>query len=86
MDEETEKVRSFITRSVRARELGDEDDIFALGLVNSMFAMQLVLFVEREFQVSVENADLDIANFRSVSAICELVRRKRGAHEPLPAV
>ncbi|HEU4889473.1 MAG TPA: phosphopantetheine-binding protein [Thermoanaerobaculia bacterium] len=72
------QVREFITRFVRTH-LGDDDDIFATGFVNSMFAMQLVSFVEMTFGIEIESDDLDIENFRSVNAICRLVERKRAA-------
>ena len=56
-------------------ELKDGDDIFALGYVNSLFAMRLVMFVEKEFQMTVTDEDLQIDNFRSVDAIVGLVRQ-----------
>jgi methoxymalonate biosynthesis acyl carrier protein len=70
------KVREFISQFIRAHEFKNDDDIFALGFVNSLFAMQLVLFVENEFGLTVENDDLDLDNFRSVNAISGLVERK----------
>lgn len=73
-----ERIRAFILRSVRSRDFGDDDDLFALGFVNSMFAIQLVMFVEQEFGVKVEDEDLDITNFVSVNAIGDFVGRKTG--------
>jgi acyl carrier protein len=57
-------------------DVEDDEDLFASGLVNSLFAMQLVLFVEKEFNIQVENQDLDIANFRSVNAITSFIQNK----------
>jgi acyl carrier protein len=57
-------------------ELHEDEDIFATGFVNSMFAMQLVLFIEQEFQVTIENEDLDFDNFRTINAIVRLLDRK----------
>ena len=74
-----DQIRDFLARHVRTATLGDDDDIFASGFVNSMFAMQLVLFVEKSFGVTVEQADLRLDNFRSVRALTALVERKRGA-------
>ncbi|HEX8500624.1 MAG TPA: acyl carrier protein [Pyrinomonadaceae bacterium] len=71
-----EQVRAFIGKYVRGHELGDDDDIFAGGFVNSMFAMQLVQFVESAFGVTAEDEDLEIDNFNSVNAIAALVERK----------
>lgn len=74
-----QQIREFVSRFVRGHELGDGEDIFATGFVNSMFAMQLVQFVETTFAVTVESDDLDIDNFRSIDAIAALVERKQGA-------
>lgn len=76
MQDVSTKVRAFLARFFQNIELKDDQDIFAMGFVNSLFAMQLVLFVENEFGISVENDDLDIDNFRTISAITHLVERK----------
>jgi methoxymalonate biosynthesis acyl carrier protein len=75
MDRQT-KIRAFLARYLQHVELEDDQDIFAMGLVNSLFAMQLVLFVEKEFGIAVSNEDLDIENFRSINAISQLIKRK----------
>ena len=72
-----EKVRAFVARFVRGHELGDTEDIFATGFVNSMFAMQLVQFVEGTFGVACESEDLELDNFRSIDALAAFVRRKQ---------
>lgn len=69
-------IRNFISRFFRNYNLRDDEDIFSLGFVNSMFAMQLVQFVETEFGVEVESDDLELDNFRSINAIAALVERK----------
>jgi len=73
------QVREFVSRFVKGQQLQDGDDIFATGYVNSMFAMQLVQFVETTFGIAVESDDLEIDNFRSIGAITALVRRKNAA-------
>ena len=70
------KIRAFLAKYLQHVELGDDQDIFAMGLVNSLFAMQLVLFVEKEFGVAVSNEDLEVENFRSIHAISHLIERK----------
>jgi acyl carrier protein len=71
-----EKVKDFILSSIRIRDFRDDDDIFALGFVNSMFAIQLVLFIEKQFQLKIEDEDLEIENFKSIDAISRLIERK----------
>jgi methoxymalonate biosynthesis acyl carrier protein len=74
-----EKIRRFIAQFVADREIGDDEDIFALGIVTSLFAMDLVTFVESEFGITAENEDLEFANFSSISAIDGFVRSKQDA-------
>ena len=76
MDEHKAKVRTFLSKYISNHELSDDDDIFGLGFVNSLFAMQLVMFVEREFGITVNNEDLDMENFGTVNAIVKLVEKK----------
>ena len=73
-----ERIRSFLSQHIRERSFQDDDDLFGNGYLNSLFAMELVLFVEREFAVAVGNTDLDPDNFRSVNAIAGFVERKAG--------
>ena len=75
------RTREFLARFFQNLELDDDQDIFALGFVNSLFAMQLVLFVEKEFAMSIENDDLDIDNFRSLNAIANMVEQKTAARQ-----
>ena len=79
MEDTKAKIREFLARFFRNHQLKDDEDIFSLGYVNSMFAMQLVLFVEKEFQVTVDNDDLSIENFNSVNAIANFVESKTAA-------
>lgn len=77
MDNRKEKIKEFLSRFFRNHDLADDEDIFSTGFVNSLLAMQLVMFVEKEFNVTVENDDLDLDNFRSINAIADLIQRKR---------
>jgi len=78
MEDNKVRIRAFLARFFQNHELKDDEDIFSLGFVNSMFAMQLVLFVEKEFQVTIEDEDLDFENFRTIDALDQLVQRKNG--------
>ena len=69
-------IRTFMVKHFQNHNLQEDEDIFALGFVNSLFAMQLVMFVEKEFGIAVEDDDLNIDNFRSISAVAALVGRK----------
>ncbi|MEM7129594.1 MAG: phosphopantetheine-binding protein [Chloroflexota bacterium] len=76
--ETQQQIRTFLLEAIQYEALQNDDDIFEKGFVNSLFAMQLVLFVEQAFNVTVENDDLNLDNFRSVDAITNLVAHKSG--------
>jgi methoxymalonate biosynthesis acyl carrier protein len=79
------ELRSFLGARFPQVELTDAEDIFALGFVNSLFAMELVLFVERTFGLEVPNDELTLDNFRSIKSMAELVQRQAGQAQPSPA-
>lgn len=70
------EVRNFLSRHFKNHDLKNDEDIFALGFVNSLFAMQLVIFVEQQFAITVENEDLELDNFRTINALTNFVERK----------
>jgi len=69
-------IRNFLENFISEEEFSDEDDIFALGLVSSLMAMQLVLFVEKTLGIRVESEDLDIDNFRSIARMADFMQKK----------
>lgn len=71
-----DKIKKFLSQFFGNHDLQDDEDIFALGFVNSMFAMQLVLFIEKDFEIAIENEDLEFANFRSINSMVSLLERK----------
>jgi acyl carrier protein len=73
-----DKIRTFLREKIKQPNLADGEDYFQKGFVNSLFAMQLVLFVEKEFQMRVLDEDLAIENFNCINAISALVERRKG--------
>ncbi len=47
------------------------------GVLDSMRIMRLLSFLEEEFDVVVDTDDFDPENFESISAICDMVARKK---------
>jgi len=54
-------------------------DLFASGLVSSMFAMQLVVHLESTYDIAIIGPELKLDNFRTVAAMTGLVLRLRDA-------
>jgi acyl carrier protein len=72
------KIGEFLGEVISDPDIDRDLNIFESGLVNSLFAMQLLLFVEREFGLQVTNDDLDLKNFHSLNALADFVERKQG--------
>lgn len=82
MKADRSKIRAFLAKFIKKQNIEDDDDIFARGFVNSLFAMQIVLFVETEFSITIEREDLKLDNFRSISALAGLIDQKRNSSVP----
>lgn len=72
-----EKIRAFILASIHVPDLAGDDDLFESGIVNSLFAVQLMTFIEKSFAIEVGPDDLEIANFKSIEASAGFVLRKQ---------
>ncbi|GAA0940679.1 acyl carrier protein [Virgisporangium aurantiacum] len=82
MTSDVDTVSSELLDFLRARTkrpFTETDDLFAAGGLTSLFAMELVTFVEQRFGVVVDGPDLTLDNFRTVRAMTDLVHRLRGA-------
>jgi methoxymalonate biosynthesis acyl carrier protein len=75
----SDTVKNQILAFVRGRypqaEIDEGQDIFSLGFVNSLFAMELVMFIEKTFGITIPNDELRIDNFRTANSMAELVDR-----------
>jgi methoxymalonate biosynthesis acyl carrier protein len=72
------QITEFIQGRFPSLTIAPDDDIFALGFVNSLFAMELVMFLENTFVFAVPNEELNLDNFRSVTSMAGLVQRHAG--------
>jgi methoxymalonate biosynthesis acyl carrier protein len=73
-----ETVKRFILSSINFTLLKDDDNLFESGIVNSLFAVQLMTFIEKTFSIEVGMDDLDIENFKSLNATTAFVLKKNG--------
>lgn len=79
---ETEEISDSVARYLESRlktAVEHDFDLFASGLANSMFAMELVVHLEKSFDVMIEGSELKLDNFRTVDSMTALVSRLRSA-------
>ncbi len=70
------KLKSFIVDSSGISDIDDNTELFSTGIVNSLFAIQLVMFIEKTSDIHISMDDLDMNNFSTIAAICEFVENK----------
>jgi methoxymalonate biosynthesis acyl carrier protein len=73
------RILEFIRSRYPQADVSADQDIFQVGFINSLFAMELVMFVEKTFDVTVPNEELRIDNFRTADAMAALVGRVAGS-------
>ena len=76
-----EQILGFLVSRFPDVEIQETEDIFQLGFVNSLFAMELVMFIEKAFGVTIPNEELRLDNFRTVKSMAELVGRRTAQPE-----
>ena len=76
-----ETVRRFILSAITVTGLDDDANLFESGIVNSLFAVQLMTFIEKTYGIVMGMEDLDIENFKSVNATAAFVLRKNGRRD-----
>ncbi len=85
MSTDRDTIRAYVTERTGQPALADDTDLFETGLVSSLFAVQVVMWLERVLHVPVASDDLDLGNFSSIAAIAEFVTRKRNPAMTVPA-
>ncbi|MDY6937903.1 MAG: phosphopantetheine-binding protein [Cyanobacteriota bacterium] len=70
------KIKKYLSQFLEGQELTDDRALSSLGFT-SMFSMQLVLFLEREFEIEIEMEDLEENSLKTVNSIASLVEAKK---------
>ncbi|MGH3805169.1 MAG: acyl carrier protein [Pseudonocardiaceae bacterium] len=74
-EQRRESIRSFLLVRFAGKSIADDEDIFDRGFVNSLFALELVMHLERAFQVRLPNEVLRLDNFRTVAAMSATIEK-----------
>jgi acyl carrier protein len=74
-----EKVRTYVLQAVYVdkEKIKDDSLIFKEGYFDSMGFMVLITYIEEEFGIKTNDADLLEENFESINAITEFIIRKK---------
>lgn len=65
----------FFEKEKRITGLAPDTDLFAGGYVNSLFALEMVVFIEKTFKLKIPRKEITKANFTTPAAMAALVER-----------
>jgi len=77
------RIRRFIVAQfplARQRALGDEDPLLRTGILDSLGILEVVAFLEQEFEITVADEELVPESFESIATMARFVdgKRRRG--------
>jgi acyl carrier protein len=78
-NEVNKRIRQFIMHNfplARQRSSIDGDSLLGSGIVDSMGVLELINFIEAEFQITVSEEDLLPENFQTIACLTAFVQEK----------
>ena len=73
------RLREFVLATfplARARRVADDDALFDIGVLDSMGMVDVLLFLQKEFDLKVDGSDLVLENFGSIRSLAQYVARR----------
>ena len=77
-----EQIRDFIMNNfplAKERALSDDDSLLDGAIVDSLGVLDIVTFLENEFEIEMSDEDLVADAFETISGIAALVQQKKHA-------
>ena len=77
-----ERIQQFITEQfplARKRDVRPHDPLLEGGILDSMGVLEVVKFLEEEFDIAVDDDELSPENFHSIENLARFVSQKRDA-------
>ena len=57
----------------KGNDINVDTYLFKGGYVNSLFALEVVMYLEKEFKIKIKNKDITEKNFKTVAQIAKTV-------------
>jgi len=71
-------IKNEIIRNPKAN-LGDDEDLFSAGILDSLAILQLVAFVEDNFKIKIPDEDVIFENFQNINALAGYLETQHAA-------
>jgi len=71
------RIKAFIVETFFVDDFRDDESFLRSGIIDSLGMLELVAFLEKEFDIKVHDAELVPANLDSLARVCAFVERKK---------
>jgi D-alanine--poly(phosphoribitol) ligase subunit 2 len=76
------EIEALCLEKVAVRVQSTDQDLFESGLLDSLLLVQLILELERHFQIELPFSELDLSALRSIDEMAVLIARHQSAVAP----
>lgn len=56
--------------------LGDDQPLFASGVISSIGVIELLVFIQKDFNVAISAAEINVGNFDTVEKMMRLIQER----------
>ena len=71
-------VKDFFIEKHRAAGLDFDTDLFSGVFIDSLFAFEMVSYLEETFAIRIPDSEINENNFRTIRLIADMIRRIKG--------
>ena len=79
--EVTSRVRAYITENFLYMRpnftIGDDDSLLGNGIIDSMGVIEVITFIQQEFEITIDDEDITEENLGTLAAIARYVVQKK---------
>jgi acyl carrier protein len=78
-----EEIRKFIREEICLSEVNfnDDDSLYELNILDSLSVMHLILFLQEKYDFYVDQSDLRIEDFETLSGIHNYIQQRRSLQD-----
>ena len=81
------RIREFVRQQfplAQRRSIGDDDSLIEGGIIDSMGVLEIVTFIESQFEVVLADDEVASDNFRSIQSLADFVKSKLDSNLTCP--
>lgn len=79
-----QRIRTVLRERLQIDAPGSAQDLFQTGILDSLSFVDMLVVLEEEFGIHIALDQVDLADFRSIAAICEYIQSLETSTDKVP--